>query len=284
MTDDIRAMTAELASDPDSLVFLRLAEALRQRLQLEAAYKVARTGAARYPDLADAHDLCARILADRGELDLAFEAWATAVRLAPDHVGANKGIAFLYYRADETGPALEHLERAASADPSDPGVAAALARLRSGNAVKAPEAPRAAPPVPEPVAEPAGVPEDDLSADPVRLFEDLEGASDGLLLLDTRGMRLAGGLLHPDGSDAGDPVAAHLAGVTREAARAARLLDLGDWHSLSAESPDGNLLVLAPTPETVLLTLRGAGVPVGRVALVADRAARAARQWLEQLG
>jgi hypothetical protein len=56
MPDDIRAMTAELAADPASLVFLDLAEALRRRGQLDAAQKVTRTGLARYPELAAAHD------------------------------------------------------------------------------------------------------------------------------------------------------------------------------------------------------------------------------------
>ena len=44
MSDDIRGMTAELAADPDSLVFLELGEALRRRGQPDAAFKVARTG------------------------------------------------------------------------------------------------------------------------------------------------------------------------------------------------------------------------------------------------
>jgi hypothetical protein len=41
--------------------------------------------------------------------------------------------------------------------------------------------------------------------------------------------------------------------------------------------------VLAPTPATVLLLLRDARVPVGRLGLIAEQAARAARGWLERL-
>ena len=89
MADDIRAMTAELAADPASLVFLDLAEALRRRGQLDAAQTVTRNGLARYPELASAHDLAARIFVDRGDLDRAFESWVTALKHDPALLAAS---------------------------------------------------------------------------------------------------------------------------------------------------------------------------------------------------
>jgi len=83
VTDDIRTLTARVAEEPSSLAFLELGEALRRRGQLEAAHKVARGGLARYPALADAHDLVARILGDQGDLAGAFDAWVEALRLDP---------------------------------------------------------------------------------------------------------------------------------------------------------------------------------------------------------
>jgi predicted regulator of Ras-like GTPase activity (Roadblock/LC7/MglB family) len=77
-------------------------------------------------------------------------------------------------------------------------------------------------------------------------------------------------------------VAAQLAGLSREASRATRLLGLGSWHSIAIESPDAHLFLSAPTPETVLVTVREPGVPMARVGLLAERAARAARGWLER--
>ena len=103
------------------------------------------------------------------------------------------------------------------------------------------------------------------------------------MLLDAQGLRLAGTLEAPDGSDVSDALAAHLQGVSREASRAARLLDLGAWESVTAESADGHLLVLPPTQSTVLVLLRDSRVPVGRLGLIAEQAARAARCWLERL-
>lgn len=321
MSDDIQALTAQLAADPSSLVFLELAEALRHRRQLDAALKVARAGLARYPDLTDAHDLLGRILADRGEAASAAEAWGAAIALDPGHAGANKGMAFLLYHNGDAAGALEYLQTAARAAPDDAGLRSAITRVRAelpphdgidvtaaptngGGSGRDPHAvpleieaaaeliaasiaeqPAAdAEPTAPPVAAAtptAPVPSPDQVAE--SLFAGFEGADDGMLLLDRNGMRLGGGLRSPDGEDVGDTVAAHLSGVSREAERAARLLGLGALESVAAESPDGNLYLLTPSEDTVLLTVRDRSVPVGRLALVADRAAKAARVWLERL-
>ena len=44
MADEIRALSAQLAQDPQSLVFLRLGEALRRKGQLDSATRVAMNG------------------------------------------------------------------------------------------------------------------------------------------------------------------------------------------------------------------------------------------------
>ena len=161
MTDDIRTLTTRLAEEPGSLAFLELAEALRRRGQLEAAAKVARGGLGRYPGLADAHDLLARVLTDQGDLAGAFDAWADALRIDPLRTGALKGIAFLYFRAGDTPAAIAHLQRASEADPDDESIAQALARVRREARAMAQPAPEPAPPQvlaaePAAVAEPRG--------------------------------------------------------------------------------------------------------------------------------
>ncbi len=281
MTEDLRVMTSQLAADPASMVFLPLGEALRQRGQLEAAEKVAVGGLGRYPESADAHDLYARILGDSGQLEQAFDEWDIALELDPEHVGAHKGIGFLYFVAGELERALAHLETAARKLPDDAGAQAALARVKealarqsAGNGDLSGEGTGSIEVLP---------PVEHDGADPTRLFTGLEGAEDGLILLDTRGLRLGGGLTSPDGTDVADAVSAHLAGVSQEAARTGRLLGLGSWISLAAESPDGHLFVVAPTTETLLLVVRERSVPLGRLAVVTERAADVARSWLEGL-
>jgi tetratricopeptide (TPR) repeat protein len=263
-----------MAEEPGSLAFLELAEALRRRGQLEAAFKVARGGLSRYPGLADAHDLMARVLSDQGDLAGAFDAWSSALQLDPMRTSALKGVAFLYFRAGDTAAALDHLQRAMEVDPDDPTIRQAFGRMGAGrsepSSAPGPTPASATPePTPAPVARTPG------------LFNGFDGGERGLLLIDGNGLRLGGELASPEGVEAGDRVAAQLAGVSREAARATRLLGLGSWHAIAIECPDGHLVLAQPTSDTVLLASRGPSVPIGRVGLLAERAARAARTWLE---
>jgi tetratricopeptide (TPR) repeat protein len=271
VTDDIRSLTARLAEEPSSLAFLELGEALRRRGQLDAAYKVARGGLGRYPALADAHDLMARILGDQGDLAGAFDAWVEALRFDPMRIGALKGIAFLYYRAGDVTAALDHLERAAEVDPDDPSIVQALARMRG-----TPSAEGSSTFAPEPA--PPEAPAVSTIEAPAR-----ESGEDGMLV-DGNGLRLTGTLKSPGNEDVGDRVAAELAGVSKEASRTSRLLGLGAWQAIAVESPDGNLYLVAPTPETVLLTMRDPSLPMARLGLIAERAAKDAREWLGRHG
>jgi tetratricopeptide (TPR) repeat protein len=307
VSDDIRTLTARVADEPTSLAFLELAEALRRRGQLDAAAKVARGGLARYPGLADAHDLLARILSDQGDLAGAFDAWADALRVDPMRIGALKGIAFLYFRAGDAPAAIEHLQRAAEVDPDDISIAQALARVRresrAAPGAQAPEPAPEEPPPPDPtsaVAPPAGeeasapvvasltesapapppsLPTPDEAGSP---FVAIDGGR-AVVLVDANGLLLAGSLATPDGAERGDRVAAELAGVSREASRAGRLLGLGQWHSITLECPDAHFVLVQPTSETVLLAAREPSLPMARVALLAERAAREAKSWLERV-
>jgi len=277
VSDDVRALTAQLAADPGSLVFLPLGEALRRRGQLDAAQKVALQGLGRYPHLPDAHDLFARILTDKADFERAFDEWDMALRLDPQHAGAHKGLGFLYFKAGRAQEALEHLEAGLAEAPDDPSLKNAVARVRDalGAAAPAPAAPPAAPA--PPTAE-----EDDAAAR-AAIFAGLEGAENGLLLVDTQGLRLGGGLRDTTNTDVADVVAAHLAGVSREAARSAKLLGLGQWEMVVLEAPGGNAALLPASSEALLLVVRDASVPMGRLQVAAERAARAARAWLETL-
>src|SRR5213079_1097581 len=73
--------------------------------------------------------------------------------------------------------------------------------------------PGAGSPAPEPMAPaPAAQPLEE-----ARVFAGLEGAEEGLLLLDPSGQVLGGALKDPAGRDVTDAVAAYLAGVSQEA-------------------------------------------------------------------
>ena len=260
--DDVQVLTAQLARDPASLVFLPLGEALRRRGQLDAALAVAQQGATRFPEMAGAYDLVARIRSDRGEGDLAFDAWTTVLRLNPVHLGAYKGLAFLSFRAGDLVRSLRYLQRAVELEPQDDALRVALARVQEAAGA------RHVPGYERPVI------------DPLRVLEAEPGLA---LLLDLQGRRLAGGIRHADGRDVSDPSAALLADISREAERAVRLLGLGPWRRISLEGEPANFEIRTPTIDSVLLVTRPREVPAGRLALLADRAASAARRWLEEL-
>jgi tetratricopeptide (TPR) repeat protein len=123
MSDDVKALSTELARDPQSLVFLRLGEVLRQKRQFDAAARIALHGLERHPHLADAHDLYARILADRHNYEQAFDEWDMTLRIAPQHTGALKGLAFLYFKVGDLAQAESHLQTASHIAPDDPSIA-----------------------------------------------------------------------------------------------------------------------------------------------------------------
>jgi tetratricopeptide (TPR) repeat protein len=296
MADEIKTLSAELAREPQSLVFLRLGDLLRQRGQLDAAHRVALIGLERHPHLADAHDLYAHILADKRDYERAFDEWDMARRIAPGHMGALKGLAFLYFKVGDVAQAVAHLEEAERMAPDDFTIQQALAMVRgqpmgsaaarrSAHAALGPDSPPAPAPTPpppppsvaeEPIAPPAGPLEDR------RVFAGLEGAQEGLLLLDAAGRVLGGVLRDWNGADVTEAVAAYLAGVSLEAGRTAKLLGLGTWTGLAAEGQLGHVHLAQPGPDALLLVVRDRAVPMGRLAIIAQRAAVAARRWLEQ--
>jgi tetratricopeptide (TPR) repeat protein len=283
MSDDVKTLSAQLAQDPDSLVFLRLGELLRQRGQLDAAHRVAVSGLERHPHLADAHDLFARVLADKRDYERAFDEWDMVLRIAPAHTGALKGLAFLYFKVGDVEQAVKHLEAAQREHPDDATIIQALALVASGKGKKldnvaaavgalAMEPKSGAAPQPAPPAAPI---------EDARVFAGLEGAQEGLLLLDAKGQLLGGALRDPAGNDVSQAVAAYLAGVSQEAARTAKLLGLGTWTGLAAEGKLGHVHLTQPKADALLLVVRDRGIPMGRLAIIAQRAAQAARRWLE---
>ncbi len=190
-------------------------------------------------------------------------------------MGALKGLAFLYFKIGDVDQAAAHLEAAQRAAPADASITQALAMARSG---QRPAPAHAEPAAGEPLAAAAQPLED------ARVFAGLEGAQEGLLLLDASGRVLGGALKDPGGRDVTDAVAAYLAGVSQEAARTAKLLSLGGWTGLAAEGQRGHVHLTPPTGAALLLVVRDRAVPMGRLAIIGQRAAVAARRWLEAQG
>jgi tetratricopeptide (TPR) repeat protein len=315
VADDIRALSTALARDPSSLRYVDLAEALRRRGQLQEAMQVALHGLGRHPGHADGYDCLARIHSDRAELSEARAAWERVLAILPEHLGALKGIGFLYFRQGDVRRASEALEHALAVDPADEATRRALAAVRGEPAParrSGPARTRAAlQPAPEPApaasvvtaapatpAAPAAPVAAAASAAPHApavsaasapsarppVFGGLEGATTDILLLDARGLVMAGGLSAGDGSDVSELAAAALAGVSGEAERTCEYMALGAWTAIVAEAEHANV-VLAPASEgAVLMVRRERSTPVGLALRIADRARGAAVRWLQSVG
>jgi predicted regulator of Ras-like GTPase activity (Roadblock/LC7/MglB family) len=106
---------------------------------------------------------------------------------------------------------------------------------------------------------------------------------DRVLLVDAGGLPVRGRLTDQAGVEIGERIGALVAGTAREAARTTGLLGLGEWQGLLVECDEANLVLVKPTPDTYLLEVEDRLVPIGQLAIRADRAARAARDWLEAM-
>lgn len=278
MSDEIRRLSDELAHDPASLVFLPLADALRRQGQLDHALRIAARGVERHPHNADAHDLLARIAVDRGELDRAASAWEAVLRIAPTHVGARKGLGFLCFQQGRLEEAEAHLSDAAQCDPHHAGVAAALEHVRevrranAGGAVE--EVRRTSG---EAQAHRVGRSMDD----PRMLFAELlHEADQTAVLLDRDGLVLGGAYFTWDGRDVAHEVGAALSGVSDEADRATKYLDIGEWSMIVVET-EAAAVAIAPTEADGLVVLAaGSSTPLGLTQRLLERCVARAREWL----
>ena len=287
--DDVRRLSDELARDPSSLAFLQLAEILRRQGQPDMARKVAIRGLQRHPHNAEAHDLLARIESDLGDTQKAADEWDMALRLDPAHAGANKGLGFLCYMQQRFADAEGYLAAAHAADPDDDALASALELVREhlqgrGSRVEGREGAEPEQTTIRPSTFDVGtVPSS--ASDARALFADL--TADGrhaALLLDASGLVMAGAYAAADGRDVGQEIGAELSGVSDEARRAMRHLDLGDWSSIVLEA-EAAIVAMAPAPDDALLLVAAErSTPLGFVRRVLDRAGERARAWLPPRG
>ena len=298
--EEIRRWSDELARDPSSLAFLSLGEALRRQGQLDVALKVALRGLERHPHHADAHDLLARVAADRGELQRAFDEWDMVLRLAPGHVGALKGMGFVCFQQGKREEAERYLSEAAERGGGSQIEGALAAVRRSGPLARvegftpsngngaidahADGDGRSPGTAGGDGAGPTGLPHASAMrvVDPHVLFADLLGdLEQTALLLDAQGLVLAGAYVDEHGADVAQEVGAELSGMSDEAQRATRHLELGDWRAIVVET---EVAVVAMTPaegDGLVLVAAARTVPLGLVRRVLDRCAARARQWME---
>ena len=135
MPDDITRLSHEMARDPNSMVWVALADALRRAQRPGDAERTALRGLERHPYHADGHDVLARIFADRQDVSRAHDEWEMALRLDSRHVSALLGLGWLAFRGGDVVGAERHLRAAQALAPDDDRVGQAIGRLTSATLV-----------------------------------------------------------------------------------------------------------------------------------------------------
>jgi tetratricopeptide (TPR) repeat protein len=274
MPDVVRVWSDELARDPSSLVFLPLAETLRRQGQLETARKVAQRGIERHPMNADAHDQLARIHADAGDFQHALDEWGTVLRLAPAHVGAIKGMAFVRFQQGDRDEAERLLIAAQQLEAGDADITAAITAVRRPGS-----------------STPASTAQVGNDQEPRAVFNDLlRDDHQSAILLDAEGRVLAGVYRAEDGRDVAAAMGAALSGVSDEAQRTTKHLQIGGWRAIVFET-ESAIVSLAPAPAPAPADGRGAGgvlvlsappaTALGMLRRLLDRCTDRAREWLQ---
>ena len=281
MADDVRLWSDELARDPSSLVFLPLGETLRRLGQLDTARKVATRGLQRHPHNPDAHDLLARICVDAGELQTAFDEWDMVLRIVPGHLGATKGMAFILFQQGMLEEAEKMLVKAQGLDGGrDADIIAAISTVRRSGAVST---------IPMTTAE-LSAERTAMGGDPRQLYADLLSSEQQAIMLDKDGLVLAGAYRAADGRDVGEDVGATLSGLSSEATRAMKHLEMGPWKSIIFET-EGAVVSIAPTPNGgglasggVLVLAATPSTPLGLLRRLLDRCLGRSAAWLAGVG
>ncbi|HJU73829.1 MAG TPA: roadblock/LC7 domain-containing protein [Gemmatimonadaceae bacterium] len=238
MSDEIRRLSDALASDPASLAFVPLADALRRSGQADVALRIVLRGLERHAYNADAHDVAARVYADLSDWEHAKDEWEMALQLSAGHVGALRGLGFLAYQRGDLQNAERYLRDAAGRSPNDAGIRTALERTLAAR--RADEASAEATPAPPSTKSTYSV------AEPL-----------GELVVDAAGLILAGELRDAAGLDVSASVGAELSGVRSEAERALERLGLGAWRALTIDAQRATV-GLAPAPNDAVTLVAAA--------------------------
>ncbi len=110
--------------------------------------------------------------------------------------------------------------------------------------------------------------------------EEIGDGEQTALLLDATGFVLAGVYIGADGSDVSQEIGAELSGVSDEASRAMRHLELGAWQAIIFETGVATVAMTPAPQDALLLVAASRETPLGLVRRLMDRAGAKARDWM----
>ncbi|NOY64716.1 MAG: tetratricopeptide repeat protein [Nitrospirae bacterium] len=128
--EDIEKLKARLEKDPNSKLFLPLAEEYRKEGMFEEAIEVLKTGLERHPTYTSARVLLAKVYIDKGQLVEARAELEQVIDSVPDNLFAQRKLADIYRDMGLREKAIEHYERVIELNPLDDEAMDILKSLR----------------------------------------------------------------------------------------------------------------------------------------------------------
>lgn len=117
--EDIEKLSARVAKDPDSKLFLPLAEEYRKEGMFDQAIEVLKKGLDRHPNYVTARVALGKIYLEQGKQDEALSEFENVVASVPDNLFAQKKIAEIYRDKGNIEKAVEHYSTVSYLNPQD---------------------------------------------------------------------------------------------------------------------------------------------------------------------
>lgn len=151
-TPSIEKLQKKLEKEPNSLIFLQLAEEYRKESLHEDALRVCKEGLRRHPNYWSARVAMGRIYREMGDQEKAREELEKVTKAVPDNMLANKLLGDIYMESGRLPDAFKRYQIVQMLTPNDQEVVANLQKIESLLMASAPERP-AAPPSPPSMAD-----------------------------------------------------------------------------------------------------------------------------------
>ncbi len=131
--EDIEKLKARLQKDPDSKLFLPLAEEYRKEGMYDEAIDVLLKGLDRHPGYTSARVLLGKIYLEKGQLEDARKELEKVIETVPDNLFAQKKLAEIYKESGDTAKAIQHYEKVVELNPLDGEAVEILNELKSAS-------------------------------------------------------------------------------------------------------------------------------------------------------
>ncbi|MBM4140004.1 MAG: tetratricopeptide repeat protein [Nitrospira sp.] len=141
--EEIERLKEKLNKDPNSKLFILLAEEYKKEGMLDEAIAILTQGLERHPRYMSAHVSLGKIYLEKGILDKAKEEFKEVISAIPDNLYAHKKLAEIHKDLVEIDEAAKEFKMVLRLNPGDEEAANSLAEIEKGLTVK-PEIPEKA--------------------------------------------------------------------------------------------------------------------------------------------